>query len=286
MRPSQAVKRLLRSRNDLRGLRSSMLPWGISISVDPAESVGRSIWRTGIYELVITEVLWRLIDPGDCTVDVGANIGYMTSILALRTGPDGEVWCFEPHPGNFRALLSNLEGWRTEKTVATIRAYSLALADVVGSGCLVEAIGFDDNRGLASLAKSTTESWGVAAKSHTVSLDRLDAILGDRNIGLVKIDVEGGELRVLQGAARFLESGRIRDIVFEDFDQPMTPVMKYLSGYGYEIFGLRRSLFGPQLSPIVAFRPGTPWESPNYLATLNPARALARLQKRGWSCLR
>ncbi len=46
----------------------------------------------------MSEVLARLIDPGDTVVDAGANVGYMTVLAAAAAGPTGRVVAFEPHP--------------------------------------------------------------------------------------------------------------------------------------------------------------------------------------------
>ena len=56
------------------------LPWGLQLRIDPRESIGSAVWRLGLYDLAVSETLWRLTSPGDLTVDVGANIGHMTSI--------------------------------------------------------------------------------------------------------------------------------------------------------------------------------------------------------------
>ena len=52
------------------------LPWGYPMMVNPAESIGWAIYSRGIYEMPLTEALWRLAQSGDIVVDGGANIGY------------------------------------------------------------------------------------------------------------------------------------------------------------------------------------------------------------------
>src|SRR4051812_45060416 len=58
------------------------LPWGLDLNVLPDEAIGASIARTGVFELHVSETIWRLLDRGELAVDVGANIGYMTSLMA------------------------------------------------------------------------------------------------------------------------------------------------------------------------------------------------------------
>lgn len=65
------------------------LPWGSEIRVNIGEGIGNTIWRTGVDDLPVLECLWRLTDPGDRCVDVGANIGLMTNVMAFRAGSEG-----------------------------------------------------------------------------------------------------------------------------------------------------------------------------------------------------
>ena len=60
--------------------------WGISVIADPAKMIGRSLFTTGIYDLAVSEVLARLIEPGDTVVDAGANVGYMTLLAGVAAG--------------------------------------------------------------------------------------------------------------------------------------------------------------------------------------------------------
>lgn len=106
LRPSQFGRRIIEFLVPRTGIQAVSLPWDMDIWVDPEEAIGRAIVRAGVFELAVTETLWRLTDPGDLAVDVGANIGYMSSVLARRCGPAGSVRVFEPHPGNFKGLAA------------------------------------------------------------------------------------------------------------------------------------------------------------------------------------
>ena len=82
------------------------LPWGMSIRLPAQEIQSAKMWRFGIYDLTVTEALWRLADPGETAIDIGANAGYMTSVLIARVSPKegGQVYAFEPHPEVFKEL--------------------------------------------------------------------------------------------------------------------------------------------------------------------------------------
>jgi hypothetical protein len=68
-RPSYALKRALQVVRGARPVESVRLPWGLRIDVDTADTVGHSIARQSVYDIVTTEVLWRLTAAGDRTID-------------------------------------------------------------------------------------------------------------------------------------------------------------------------------------------------------------------------
>src|SRR6185369_9299739 len=132
-RPSQGARRLLRwAFPSPPGPVLLTLPWGLPIEVDTREDIGRAIWSLGLYDLAVSETLWRLLAPGDLSVDAGANIGYMTSIMALRTGPSGSVLAFEPHPEVFRRLTENVLRFHRYPSLAAIETSPLALGEKNG----------------------------------------------------------------------------------------------------------------------------------------------------------
>src|SRR4051794_41171190 len=88
-RPRFAVKRLRhggRGSWDPNSTTEAELPWAQQITVFRDE-IGRTIIASGIFDLCVTETIFRLLDRGDRAVDVGANVGYLTSLMAQRAGP-------------------------------------------------------------------------------------------------------------------------------------------------------------------------------------------------------
>lgn len=286
-RPTQIARRLrLELLGPQEGVTRCRLPWGLEIAVRAEEIIGRSLLSHGVHELAVSECLWRLLDEGETAFDVGANIGYMTSLLAIRAGRSGSVIAFEPHPDLGLTLKKNVAGWQ-EKAIAPIRVVEIALSDRAGSATLTAPDGFLLNNGIASLTSNN-----AAALSWNVTCDTLDSFIS-KNFDshaychLLKLDVERHELNVLQGARESLEAKRIRDIVFEWHGPLSDSVKTLLFGCGYDIFHIDNTCFwSPKLHRLgEAYRPN-PHFSPNYLATLDAVRALARISAPGWQVLR
>lgn len=276
-RPEQGLRRLRQALSqDTPGPRLADLPWGVAIRVDTRDVVGRSIWRFGLYDLTVSEILWRLLRPGDLAVDVGANIGAMTGLMALRSGPAGEVWAFEPHPELFGELLANVELFRRASGLSPVRPHRAALAREPGTGLLQTGEEFAGNRGTAHL--------GAGEDGIPVPVTTLDELLDGRTAAVVKVDVEGGELQVLEGGAESLRQGRIRHVVYESFAAQGQPLEAFLRGCGYEVYALGRTLWGLQLSATGESRVPA-YEPPSSLATRDPT-VLRRLERAGWECLR
>jgi FkbM family methyltransferase len=284
MRPGQLVRRLALARKPLPdAFVTTELPWGAEMDVLPREAVGSSIWRTGVFELPVSETIARLLDPGELAVDVGANVGYMSGLMARRVGTDGEVIAFEPHPGLCNVLTSNATRWGAQGSLGEVTVKELALSNRAGQRSLTIPEGFRGNMGTATLERGAV---GSAQKSIHVRATTLDQELGERSVALLKLDVEAHELAVLQGARRLLARGAIRDLIFEENERLPTPVSELLESAGFTLFGLEQRLLGPRLVAATSERARPLWDAPTYLATRSPARAVERMRSRGWSLLR
>lgn len=156
------------------------------------------------------ELWWLREALPHCTIvfDVGANIGEWAS-LALQINPTVNIHCFEPSANTFERLRENLTA-QTE--CVTLNPFGLSTAREIRTLHL-----FGDCAGTNSLYPR--EGLNIhQSRSETVHLETLDQYCQDQGLGridLLKIDVEGHELSVLQGAALMLEQGRIERIQFE-----------------------------------------------------------------------
>lgn len=282
-RPRQAWLRFRRGLNGPPPASARVvLPWGDLISVHPAETIGAHLWYYGIFDLAVAETLTRLIDPGDTAVDVGANIGQMTSLMRWRAGPHGQVFAFEPHPELFRSLEELVQSGGPPTPVAPVRLFRTALSDNTSSAWLDPGSRWETNQGLSRVVKDGDGAGG----KFPVELRRLDDLLpAGTQAGLMKVDVEGHELAVFRGAGQLLARRAVRDIVYEDLGEQTAELTGLLHAHGFEVFALQATFWGAQLRPP-GQRKGNRQTGENYLATLAPERALARFQPGGWQVLR
>ena len=186
--------------------------------------------------------LQRFVPPGSGAIDVGANIGFFTLRFARWTGSGGQVIAIEPEPENLAVLRRRLAASRQNERVIVIMAIA---AEAAGIGHL------EINRDHPGDHKIGTSGVPVTA----VTLDAVLAQHGSPAISLVKIDVQGAEMRVLKGATGLLE--RYRPALFIEIDDAALrkqgataeEVFSFLAARGYRPYRLRR-FDAPQ--PIVA----------------------------------
>jgi FkbM family methyltransferase len=255
------------------------LPWGLPLSYGPSGPMGNAIARAGIYDLAVTEVVYRLLAPGDLALDVGANVGYMTSIMASRVGPQGQVVSFEPQPEIYATLERNVREWRNRAPIGDVTTYNDALSDVSGVGALNIPRDNDPNHERASLRDFKREHSSIE-----VQVSRLDDVsLPAGAIALLKLDTERHELEVLRGAHSALSS--VTTLIVEEHEEPPTPVTELLLAEGFSLFTVGETLLGPQLRPLQPSVAHVGWGPPNVLATRAPDELRAALQARGWRAL-
>jgi FkbM family methyltransferase len=282
LHPSRAVRRALHRfppAGGQLGQEVTKLPWGLELEVQRSDAIGYSILVGSVFDPCVTEALYRLIDPGETVIDAGANIGYVSSLAAVRAGPTGRVLSFEPHPAVFATLQGNVRRWAGHP-VAAVEARQIALSDKAGQGELSVGPEFHLNMGLASLRSGEPGEPGDQVVK--VELATLDETIGDQAIGVMKIDVEGHEPELLEGARRLLGANQIRDLVFEDHEPYPSRATRLLEEAGYRLFALDNDLLGIVLLPPSQREDAPAWPGPSYLASCQPDRAIARMNPRWW----
>lgn len=163
----------------------------------------------GTHEHHITELLLHNVRHDDTCLDVGANIGYFTSILAQLVGPFGEVLAFEPVPENFAVLKQNAElAAQRGLRIQTIQA---AVSSQPGELKIIRQQ-WSTYHQVAAIDKDAPGVERIPAVTLDDVISRLPA---DRSVSLLKVDVEGHELPVVIGLQRSLAANRVRRLVIE-----------------------------------------------------------------------
>jgi FkbM family methyltransferase len=270
-RPANLVKKIfsLFRPKSKRSLTVEIL--GQKFVVDPQETIGRALVDFGLYDLALTEAIWRLTKTGDRVVDVGANIGYFSLVMGYRVGSYGMVHCFEPHPALQKKWQQHLRKY------AQCVLHPVALSSKEGQMDLYIPVDFNKNEGIASLEKTKN------SKVVQVPVRTLDRVVLDKKIQLIKIDVEGHELEVLKGAEKVLSVTEY--VVFEDFQHSKSPVIDFLNSRGFKVFRLYKGFRGLQILKVEEGENLPLWEPPNYIACRDEAEMRRLLSDSGWKCL-
>lgn len=158
----------------------------------------------GFWEMWVTEAMIQHLRPGMTAIDIGANLGYFTLLMAEIVGPSGKVHAFEPNGGIARRLRDTLaiNGYGDRATV-----HETALGDVNGEAALVIPSTEPKNAYII-------EEQGLPG-TVVVPVHRLDHFPELLNADFLKIDVEGSEERLWQGMTGLLDRNRPLTIFLE-----------------------------------------------------------------------
>lgn len=153
----------------------------------------------GTYEMDLQQAIQDWVEPGNVVYDLGANIGYVSLLLARAAGPSGRVFAFEPLPANQDRLQRNL----ALNPELKIELIAKAAADKEGT--IPFALHASDDMGKLQGA------FGEASGDRTIEVQTisLDTFAEQQPAPqLVKIDIEGAELLALRGMAGLLRTAR------------------------------------------------------------------------------
>ena len=183
---------------------------GIDVALDTADqSVSASIIDTGEWEPQVVQVLRRYLQPGSVFVDIGANVGWHTAVGSSIVGPTGRVYAIEPNPDNARLIAHTVQ----RNGLTNVELLPFALSEHTGYAAFRSAIG--SNGGFA---------WGndpsvidpALTIVPTIRFDDLDIA----RVDVIKMDVEGAEPMVMQGAVAMIE--RDHPVIIFEFSCDMT----------------------------------------------------------------
>ncbi len=236
--PLRAVFRIVKKFLPNNSLLKQVNLDGIKYLVWANEDIGKKLILLRSFEKNETDAFKSLIKLGDVCLDVGGNVGYFTLNFARQVGPAGKVFVFEPIRRN--ALMIQL-GAEINSFGGNVQVMRAAVSNKVGNVSLT--IPSVDG---AYAYISQDEGDTVSEINETVDCIRLDDFVAERELSgvdIVKIDVEGAELLVLEGATTLFSGGthqprvvmiELVDEFLNRYEASITKVMDLMGQYGYK----------------------------------------------------
>ncbi len=215
---------------------------GVGMWIDVGHSPMSLLRALGLYELRKTAEIERRLAPGRVFVDIGSSEGDFALIAARIVGPTGRVHAFEPEPGNIATIEENVALNRFDH----VTVHGMALSD---------------HDGEAELHRSSVSGWhsllpGLDHRDRDVvrvPVARLDS-LGLGRVDMKKIDVEGAEMAVLEGARETI--ARDRPVILLDthpsLGADVLALQDYFATLGYDVFDSDRHRSRPRSRGIPA----------------------------------
>lgn len=192
----------------------------------------------GVYEYWKVRLLTDLIKPGMTAVDIGANKGDFSLLMAKLMNDRGKVLSFEPVPDNCYWLKKSIEA----NNYKSIKLFQVALSN---------------KNGTANFYPGKVSGWGsffftryadTNKKPTVVKTRKLDDILNEEgidSIDIIKIDVEGADILVLKGAEDILKRSKdvklLMDIDVES-DEEKKQLFDILNFCGFKIYNIGKQI--------------------------------------------
>ena len=233
------------------------VPWlhDLQFTLEPGDEQSCCLMKSGVYEPEGLFTVAARLRPGDVFVDVGANCGIYTLFAAHAVGPSGIVVAFEPSAREFARLAANVALNR----FAQVRLHQAAASDALGEVRLTIAEPrFAGHNTMAERFAYASVRVHAVALVRAVTLDEALAHLA--HLAMIKLDIEGAELRALHGAeatlARFSPALLLE--VYEDAlaanGTSVGALVSWLGAHGYRLHDIDRR--NGALTPAVNLPPG------------------------------
>lgn len=204
------------------------------------------------YEPIETNFIKSTLKEGMTFVDIGANIGWFSLIAAKLVGSSGKVYAYEPRSSIFERLSKSIE----LNNFHWVEANNYALGDSekqlqIGWG--------KENKNLGGTWLITSEDVKSELKHHDfekINVQRLDNVLQDCKVDLVKIDIEGAEYLAIKGAEEMLLQSK--PIILSEISPTLLPkisrvttqqYISYMEGLSYECYALTENGTGSRIFP-------------------------------------
>lgn len=186
----------------ITGRKGTVLVHGDYFFVDKIDSLG--LLKNQDFEPGETKIISMVTKEGDVCLDIGANIGYYSTLFAKIVGAGGKVFAFEPDQENFKILNKNINN---RKISSVVSAYKVALSDTQEKSYLYKCT---DNYGMHRLYPSICCA-DEREEVNVISGDSLHIPVVD----VIKIDIEGYEYKAIKGLSKTIARSKKIKILSE-----------------------------------------------------------------------
>ncbi len=209
---------------------------GLDMLLDPKNYIDGFIIKYGGYESEVLQALCANVKNKTILWDIGANIGFHSLSFKINF-PKNVVIAFEPDYKNF-SILNN----HKKINKLDVKLMNFALSDKIE---VSELYSMEGNNGMSTLDPWHEFSWDK--NPHSIACYNGDFLI-ENNIlpapTLIKLDVEGHELKVLLGLKNTLHSGKIKQLVIEqpnNFIEAKSEIKDLLLSFNYQFRKLQRA---------------------------------------------
>ncbi|MDR1335151.1 MAG: FkbM family methyltransferase [Holosporaceae bacterium] len=220
--------------------------YGLLIRIYPHTEINRALFVRGIYDPNAVVVASRFLPPsGGVFIDVGANNGYFSMLISKNIGNGGCVYALEPSSREFSRLVDNIKINGLEQVIC---AHKVAVSDQVGVAKL--KIAGEEENALNTLgsdfASKGVENAGIENVA-TVSIDEFVSSHHLPRVDCIKLDVEGSELRAMNGARRTILTYHpviilgVNDDALKANETDRDALQRIIAEFGYVIYKLVES---------------------------------------------
>jgi FkbM family methyltransferase len=186
----------------------------------------------------------RFVKRGGVYFDIGSNVGFYALNFAKQTGRNGKVFAFEPEPETYQKLVRNVELNQFQPIIET---FNLAVSEKSGEKNFY-------------ISSESSSAWGTTIPEgkeraiatfsvKTISLDEFVNEKGIKEIDFMKVDIEGGEFELMEGATEVFKRKAVKKIFIECSGPSLSIRRKTLTEYldmfkkvDYEPFGTYQDL--------------------------------------------
>ena len=208
----------------------------LSVAVDTTYAIEREM-LSGKYDIHSSHIIDKFVKKSDYCLDIGANIGALSLVMAKKVGATGKVFCFEPGPMTFERLQKNVYLNKGFSEILVLE--KSGLSDKPGSLFWHH---HEENPGDANLSERLE---GNGVEVPVVTVDSYFETRGVPKLNFVKIDVESMEYEVIKGGMKTWEK-HLPILYYETLKEfeayRKEPVFKYiedlLGGLGYTFYKL------------------------------------------------